>query len=590
MDTRHRSNRSRVSSVTRTLLLGWAMGIGVAPSGQGAAPAASPLTPYQSLFRSPTRTAIDAQGFLYVTDSRAGNVLKLGTNGTLLVTASGLAKPLAVAVGNQGRVYVGEENTGRVLVFDSTLTNAPVSLGAGTNEFNLPNHIAVDTTQSNGWVYVSDSRTHQIRCYANTTLVGTFGSKGSGNGQFDFPAGVYVSPAQEVYVVDQNNDRVQVFDLVGSFKRAFSLRTPADVATTNIYGRAQGIVGDGAGYIYVTDAFQDEIKVFDTQGVYQATFGMPGGWIGQLSTPGSLALGADSRLFVTSVNNNRIEVFRLLAAVVPITLQVVSAYGVPSPAAGIYTNVSGAVLTNSVTLTDPRTTTQYVCTGWVLTGNSPQSGLTNFMVMTQTNSAVLTWLWKTQYNLTVTAGPNGTATPTNSWWDAGASTAASATPLPYYGFSQWTGALSSTNNPLPLTMNQPYNLMALFAANLATNGVPQWWLASYGVTNGGNWDAAALADSDGDGVPNWQEWLADTVPTNPLSFLGFTAIGGATSGATLTWQGGVLSTQYLERADSPGSTALWVTIFTNLPPTATSANRIDSYTNTTSVYRIRVAR
>ena len=42
------------------------------------------------------------------------------------------------------------------------------------------------------------------------------------------------------------------------------------------------------------------------------------------------------------------------------------------------------------------------------------------------------------------------------------------------------------------------------------NGVPNWWLAAYGVTED---------YEDGDQIPAWQEYIADTDPTNPLSFL-----------------------------------------------------------------------
>lgn len=590
MDARYNEH---IRAVTR--MLGWMASVllFVVPVVAMAAPSASVMAPYQGFFRSPTRVALDAQGNLYVSDSRAGQVIKLSTNGTVLATKSGLVKPLAIAVGNQGRVYVGEEGTGRVLVFDTALTNALASLGVGTNEFQLPNHIAVDPTQSNGWVYVSDSRTNQVRCYTNTTLVKVIGSKGSANGQFDFPAGLYVSPDRELYVVDQNNDRIQVFNSTGMFQRVFSLKTPADLVTTNIYGRPQGITSDGVGNVYVADAFQDEIKVFSTAGVYQTTFGALGEWIGQFRTPGSLAIGPDSRMFVSSVNNDRVEIFSVQAsAVVMVTLQVVSPYGVPSPAAGFYTNVSGTVLTNSVSLTDPRGTTQYVCTGWNMTGNGPQAGVTNVMFMTHTNNAVLTWLWKTQYNLTVSAGTNGTVAVTNGWWDAGATTAASALPSPYYSFSVWTGTLSSAVNPLSITMSQPHNLTALFTATLATNGVPQWWLASYGLTNGGNWDAAALGDPDSDKMPTWQEWLADTVPTNGVSFLGFSGVTSSPAGVMLNWHGGILATQYLERTSAlVGAPISWQAIMTNLPPTTVTSNLFTpSGTNNLFFFRIRSVR
>ena len=48
----------------------------------------------------------------------------------------------------------------------------------------------------------------------------------------------------------------------------------------------------------------------------------------------------------------------------------------------------------------------------------------------------------------------------------------------------------------------------------ATNGTPLWWLAKYGLPTN---DAGALYD-EGDGMPAWQEYAADTDPTTARSY------------------------------------------------------------------------
>jgi len=45
--------------------------------------------------------------------------------------------------------------------------------------------------------------------------------------------------------------------------------------------------------------------------------------------------------------------------------------------------------------------------------------------------------------------------------------------------------------------------------------VPEWWLAAYGWTN--DFDAAATNDAEPDGYFTWQEYVADTDPTNAAS-------------------------------------------------------------------------
>jgi len=60
-------------------------------------------------------------------------------------------------------------------------------------------------------------------------------------------------------------------------------------------------------------------------------------------------------------------------------------------------------------------------------------------------------------------------------------------------------------------------ITADFAENLVFNQTPEWWLhLHYGVTN---YDEVAMDDSDGDGMPAWQEYWADTAPTNAASSL-----------------------------------------------------------------------
>jgi hypothetical protein len=50
---------------------------------------------------------------------------------------------------------------------------------------------------------------------------------------------------------------------------------------------------------------------------------------------------------------------------------------------------------------------------------------------------------------------------------------------------------------------------------VAAHDTPVWWLAQWGARE--NFDAAAESDPDGDGMPNWTEYVAGTHPTNAAS-------------------------------------------------------------------------
>ena len=200
------------------------------------------------------------------------------------------------------------------------------------------------------------------------------------------------------------------------------------------------------------------------------------------------------------------------------TLTIASAHGVPVQPAGIYTNVEDTVLTNTVSSPDTQSTTQYVCTGWSMTGNAPGSGVTTSCVMTVTNDAILTWLWNTNYWLDTGFGPHGTVDVVDSWQPAGVVTIVTATADSYYHFTNWSGDVSGpavSSNPLSLLIDLPKAVTAHFDENLATNETPEWWLASHGWTS--DFSQAAMADQDGDGLFTWEERIAGTIPTNSES-------------------------------------------------------------------------
>jgi sugar lactone lactonase YvrE len=136
------------------------------------------------LFESAHSVTIDAQGFLWVTDSAAHVVHKFSPDGRLLMTL--------------GKKGVAGDNTSRDL-------------------FNQPNHVAV---APNGDIYVSDG-------YVNARVVqfsstGQFvrmigGVKGSQPGQLQLPHGVALDSRGRILVNDSDNQRVSVFDKDGTF-------------------------------------------------------------------------------------------------------------------------------------------------------------------------------------------------------------------------------------------------------------------------------------------------------------------------------------------------------------------------------------
>ncbi len=76
------------------------------------------------------------------------------------------------------------------------------------------------------------------------------------------------------------------------------------------------------------------------------------------------------------------------------------------------------------------------------------------------------------------------------------------------------------------------------------------WLQQYAWPTDGSAD---FLDPDGDRINNWQEWRADTIPTNALSVLRMVALAKGASGVTVSWQSMGTRSYWVERGTNPTS-------------------------------------
>ncbi len=125
------------------------------------------------------------------------------------------------------------------------------------------------------------------------------------------------------------------------------------------------------------------------------------------------------------------------------------------------------------------------------------------------------------------------------------------------------------------------------------DGLPDGWEAhnSLNPLSSSGVDGAS-GDLDRDGASNYDEYVADTIPTNKTSFLGISSIQPAGGGVRIDWHGGQSARQYLEfRTNLMSSTEQWTAIYTNEPTTPVINTITDmGATNRTLFYRIRAAR
>jgi len=95
-------------------------------------------------------------------------------------------------------------------------------------------------------------------------------------------------------------------------------------------------------------------------------------------------------------------------------------------------------------------------------------------------------------------------------------------------------------NPLSVLMDGLEIQSGTVCGERVTHGAPEWWLVGYGLTNGGqSFEEAAMSDVDGDGANGWEEYGANTDPTNPRSVFQVRVIPPTDRAAyVVNWTGG----------------------------------------------------
>jgi DNA-binding beta-propeller fold protein YncE len=175
------------------------------------------------------------------------------------------------------------------------------SRGTGNGEFRYPAGLALSPY---GMVYVADLDNNRVQAFdADGAFLGAWGTEGDHDGQLTHPLRVAVAPDDAVYVTD-GGDRAQRFDIGGNFQASWDGSDGAGK-----FGNPRGVLITAESNVYVADTENNRIQLFDVDGDYVSSFGGYGHNEGELSLPAGLALDADGNLLVADSFNHRVQKF-----------------------------------------------------------------------------------------------------------------------------------------------------------------------------------------------------------------------------------------------------------------------------------------
>jgi DNA-binding beta-propeller fold protein YncE len=175
---------------------------------------------------TPAAVAVDQQGAVWVVDRGESRLMKFDSEGNLLLKAGSsgsrpgfLSSPMDIAITGDGIVYVADTGNDRVQVFNTegVFLNV-IDTQLGGTMLRSPMSLALN---GKGNLYVlNEGIAPVVLISPKGEVLRSFGGEGSGRGKLDRPVSLALT-GNELMVLDAAANIVKVFDIHGEFLREF---------------------------------------------------------------------------------------------------------------------------------------------------------------------------------------------------------------------------------------------------------------------------------------------------------------------------------------------------------------------------------
>ena len=222
--------------------------------------------------------------------------------GTPIMTITGLRQPWGVVVNKKREIIIAENGADCISVYSQAgeKLRSFGSYGSGQGQFSQPRGVAVDDDDN---ILVADTANNRIQKFTvEGLLITTVGIEGKKPLQFDFPTGVAIHPvSKRVYVSESRNHRIQILnpDL-----------TPHTMFGSEGFGKGhfhcpRGMAFDCARNLYVSEECSNTyVQIFTSSGQYLR-------WLGdtKLAYPYDISIDSNDTVYVCERDKHQICIF-----------------------------------------------------------------------------------------------------------------------------------------------------------------------------------------------------------------------------------------------------------------------------------------
>jgi len=267
-------------------------------------------------FNLPAGIAVDCSGHVYVADAANYRIKKYTTSGQFLAAWGGPGSGpgqfdwipagasqfvVGMALDLAGNLYVTDAGNDRIQIFSS----AGDFIAQWTGNFSAPSGIAIDAS---GDVLVVDQSNVVQKFAPDGTLLDSWGTIGSNEGQLEIPAGIAIDPSGFIYVSDRGEkSNILKFTPSGVFLVEIGIGIIG--ACPAVFRKPLGLAADSNGNLFVADEGNNRIQKLDPEGQFLVALGSYGREPGELLWPGGIDLDAGGNVYVADVYNNRVQKF-----------------------------------------------------------------------------------------------------------------------------------------------------------------------------------------------------------------------------------------------------------------------------------------